>query len=157
VMRTDDEIIAHIDAVSGSDFFGTQTGDLIVRLPFDKAKQFLKPEATSDGWEISPRDREAVLDEMKEYMDFAWGKANDCRGLSAGRSLDHMRAWLWLAGEDGFLGALRIDDYSHYGKPQLRAICERYDWDWESLDNGEWVNVEGGATTEPFSALEEID
>ena len=30
------------------------------------------------------------------------------------------------------------------GKPQLAAICEHYGVDWRSLDDGQWVNDEGG-------------
>ena len=103
--RTDEEILARIEAVKADDWIGAQTSDLIVRLPFEKARPYLKPEAKAEDWKIAPRDRDALLAEMLDYMTFAWDKANNGRGLSAGRSMDHYSAWTWLAGDD--LGDLR--------------------------------------------------
>jgi hypothetical protein len=84
---------------------------------------------------------------MHDYMSFAWDKANNCRGLSAGRSIDHMKAWLWLLGESEM--AAKIAHFSHYGKPQLRAICERFGWDWRAWDDGEWRNNEDDDGVKP--------
>ena len=139
-MRTDDEVIARVHEVakSGRDWLGTEQSDLIVRLPFDAAKPFLNEKATSEDWTVQPRDRESVLAEAKEYMSFAWDKANNCRGISAGRSMSHYSAWMWLIGED--FGDLT--DYEHYGKPQLKAICDRFGWDSSQWDDGIRVNSE---------------
>lgn len=131
-MRTDEEILARIEAVKNEDFFGAQTGDLLIRLSFEKAKPYLKPEVTADQWKVVPRDRDKVLVEMLDYMPFAWGKANDGRGLSAGRSMDHYMAWTWLAGDD--LGDLRR--YNYYGKDNLVLICKHYGWDAGQWDDG---------------------
>lgn len=139
-MRTFDEIVSRCKAVESDDWMGTQRGDLIAYLPFDHAKPFLKEGASAVDWKPREISDAAVLAELKGYMDFAWGKANDCRGLSAGRSLDHMKAWLWLLGDDAM--AVAIEDYSHYGKPQLRAICEKYEITWRPLDDGMWRNNE---------------
>ena len=73
-------------------------------------------------------------------MGFAWDKANNRRGLSSGRSIDHMRTWLWLDGKDDL--AEQIEDYEYYGKPQLVAVCNEYGIDWKQYDDGEWVNNE---------------
>ena len=73
-------------------------------------------------------------------MAFAWEKANHRRGISAGRSLDHMSAWLWLLGHDEAADAML--DHDHYGKPRLRAICEAFGWDWRQWDDGRWTNEE---------------
>jgi len=43
--------------------------------------------------------------------------------LSEKRSIMHYIAWLWLLGENEFDNLM--DDYSNYGKPQLRKI-EKY-------------------------------
>ena len=131
-MRTDDEILARIEEVKADDFMGWQTADLIVRLPFEKAKPYLKPKVKAEEWKISPRDRDALLAEMLDYMPFAWEKANEERGLSAGRSMDHYSAWTWLAGDD--LGDLR--EYNHYGKDNLCRICKHYGWDASQWDDG---------------------
>jgi hypothetical protein len=80
---------------------------------------------------------------MLEYMPFAWDKANDMRGLSAGRSVQHFVGWTWLAGDDE-LSAWCDDNsnYQHYGKEILVRICEHYGWDWRQWDDG--VRTNGG-------------
>lgn len=135
--RTQQEILDRIEEIREDDFFGFQTGDLICFLTFDNAKKRLNEGVTSEEWaqKINPANC------IKDYMPFAWDKANNCRGLSAGRSIEHMKAWLWLDGKDALVG--QMDDlYQYYGKPCLRAICEEYGIDWKSLDNNEWVNSE---------------
>lgn len=135
-MRTDDEILSRIEVVKENDWMGTQIGDLIVRLPFDKARPYLKPEVTEADWKPASRDRDALLAQMLDYMPFAWEKANNERGLSAGRSMDHYSAWVWLAGDD--LGDLL--EYEFYGKENLRRICQQYGWDADQWDDGRRVN-----------------
>lgn len=137
-MRTDDEIISRIEALKEADFFGFSTDDLIVRLPFDKAKPYLTDKAMSDNWKIFPRDRDSLVAEMKAYMPFAWDKANNFRGLSAGRSMAHYASWVWLAGDD--LGDL--EKYDCYGKDNLVAICEHYGFDHAQWDDGVRANSE---------------
>ena len=143
-MRTEQEIIDRIrflDKEDYRDFLGTQQTDLINYLSFDAAMDagFLKESATGDDWYQLPQDCESVREQISGYMDFAWDKANNCRGISAGRSLDHMKAWVWMLGHD----TTPLEDYTHYGKPQLRAICEHFNMDWRQWDDGEWCNYEG--------------
>ena len=138
-MRTDEEIVARIEARKAEDFSGFETTDLLIRLPFEAALPYLNVKtkaAGSEKWKQAPRDREAVLKEMLEYMPFAWEKANDCRGLSAGRTMNHYMAWVWLAGDD--LGDLT--DYQYYGKDNLVKICNHYGWDSSQWDDGERTN-----------------
>ena len=145
--RTPDEIVSRVKELQGSlnDFLGFETSDLLGYLPFSAAKPFLKESATESDWTVRPSDRETILKEAEDYMSFAWDKANNGRGISASRSLSHYKAWLWMAGEDDFLHrAHELEDYSHYGKPQLRAICEHFGWDWRRLDDGRWANDSEG-------------
>ena len=138
-MRTDEEILARIEARQPEDFFGFEITDLLIRLPFEKAAPYLSDEARAAGgaeWKVQPRDRESVLKEMLEYMSFAWDKANNCRGLSAGRSMCHYMAWVWLVGDD--LGDLT--EYEFYGKDNLVKICQHYGWDSSQWDDGERTN-----------------
>jgi len=138
--RTDAEIIARIEAVKEQGWMGTQTGDLVSALGWDAAKPFLKDDARPEDW---AEKRPVPSEEIAAYMPFAWGKANDCRGLSAGRSIGHMRAWLWLDGKDELCA--RMDNlYDFYGKPCLAVICNEYGIDWRGLDDGEWRNDESG-------------
>ena len=72
-------------------------------------------------------------------MEFAWDKANNCRGISASRSIDHYSVWIWLLGDEDKLSDIR--DYEYYGKPQLVEICELYGWDHSKWDDGVRTNV----------------
>lgn len=138
-MRTNQEILDRIEERKDIDVFGFETSDLIARLDFELAKEFLNPEhrdGLKEQWEPLPRDRESILAQMLDYMPFAWGKANDERGLSASRSMFHYMAWVWLAGDD--LGELT--DYEFYGKDNLVKICEHYGWDHTRWDDGVRTN-----------------
>jgi len=132
-MRTDDEIIERVRSIKDRDFFGFEIGDLVSCLPFDKAKEFLNADAKEEDWgEVYAHDRESMLKQMLDYMPFAWKKANNGRGLSAGRSMAHYNAWIWLAGDD--LGDM--SDYQFYGKDNLVKICDHYGWDAKQWDDG---------------------
>lgn len=139
-MRTDKEIIDRIAEVESEDWLGTQRNELVCRLPFDKAKQWLRSAVTETEWRplVKARDRETILSEMLNYMPFAWEKANNCRGISASRSMEHYSAWIWLLGDD--LGDL--SDYQYYGKDNLVAICNKYGWNSSQWDDGVRVNSE---------------
>lgn len=142
IVRTQEEILQRIEDRKDDDFFGFETGDYVDFLTFENAKPFLKEGVTKSQWEKKyNRPLTDPVKEIKDYMEFAWDKANNCRGLSAGRSLNHMVAWLWLAGEDEFLKEHNnLEDYEFYGKPQLIAICEKYNIDWKQYDNGVRTN-----------------
>ena len=134
--RTDDEIISRINVVADRDFFGFEVSDLVVRLEYEKAKQFIPTDVIQKDWEVVSREPADVISMMRDYMPFAWEKANDCRGLSAGRSLSHYSAWIWLAGDD--LGDLL--EYEFYGKDKLVLICNHYGWDSSEWDDGVRTN-----------------
>lgn len=146
--KSAEEILAEIKRLEDSDLFGFSTGDLIQALPFEAAKPFLKEGVTADQW-VQSTDPEA---EIRSYMSFAWDKANNCRGLSAGRSVNHMEAWLWLAGKDEL--SKRLEDvYEFYGKPCLVLVCKEYGIDWSKLDDGNWTNDEDDGGMSAESAL----
>ena len=134
--RTDDEIISRINVVTDRDFFGFEVSDLVVRLEYEKAKQFIPTDVIQKDWEVVSREPADVISMMHDYMPFAWEKANDGRGISAGRSLSHYSAWIWLAGDD--LGDLL--EYEFYGKDKLVLICNHYGWDSSEWDDGVRTN-----------------
>ena len=138
-MRTQEEIVKRISERKKNDMFGWEFDGYIRRLDYEHAKPFLKKIVRSGDWKpekINP------VEELKDYMPFAWEKANNCRGISAGRSLMHMVAWLWLDGQDEFLKKWNdLRDYEYYGKPQLIAICELYGIDWKQYDDGVRTNI----------------
>ena len=138
-MRTQEEIVKRIKERKKNDMFGWEIGEYIDCLDYEQAKPFLRKEVEKEDWKP---ERINPIKEIKDYMPFAWEKANGCRGISASRSLRHMAAWLWLDGKDEFLKKWNdLRDYEYYGKPQLIAICELYGIDWKQSDDGVRTNV----------------
>jgi len=90
-----------------------------------------KPEYKSKCPELT---KENVIKSMKDYMSFAWEKANDKRGISANRSIDHFKGWLWLLGDEEGIEYLKAN-YVPYGKPGLAYICKKYGC--KNEDNGD--------------------
>lgn len=128
-MRTQEQIIERMKDIEKADFFGFGQEVLIGFLDFQHAKPFLNDTATEEKWnEAGDRNptEENVKKEMADYMTFAWGKAKDHRGLSAGRSIEKMKAYVWLLENDALLEKIETIDYSQYGAPKLAAICREY-------------------------------
>lgn len=129
-IRTQDEVVARMHETRKSDMLGFTAEVLAPYLDVDRVRPFCKPEADLADWKASPLTRESILDEMKDYMSFAWEKAINHRGISASRSVEKMRAWLWLLGDDEAVTFAADDDhYPQYGAPVLLYICERYGFD----------------------------
>jgi len=143
-MRTQKEIIERAIDRQPDDFLGFEWEQYLRALTAESMETLrgtlLEDDADLSGWEPDLVDNESVLKECKDYMSFAWGKANNCRGISANRSIMHYQAWLWLLGEDQF-DAL-FDDYEFYGKPQLEKICTFLQIDPKQWDDNIRSNVE---------------
>jgi hypothetical protein len=139
--RTQEEIVARIREIQPVDFFGWEATDLLAYLSFELAKPFLKDDATAEEWAEAdkPFTRESVVAEIVEYMPFAWDKANDQRGISANRSISHMRAWTWLL-NDGTYEKMEALEYQHYRKEKLISFCESMGLDWKQWYDGERTN-----------------
>ena len=134
-MRTQEEIVARIKEREKADLFGFEWQEYLMALSYDNAKPYLKPEYDGKDWKTSTENE--IRERAVEYMPFAWEKANDCRGISANRSIMHYTAWLWLLGID-YDGM--EDDYEFYGKPQLEKICNYLGLDSKKWDDGVRVN-----------------
>lgn len=120
--RSQDDIVNKIKkSIDKCDF---RCEVLINHLSFDKAKPFLRSEATEEKWHQITDINEAAQDFL-DYLNFGWDKAYDRRGLSASRSISKLSAWLWLLGRDD-LAELIIDDklYPPYGMPALVKVSE---------------------------------
>jgi len=80
--------------------------------------------------DVTVLDRDKIIEQMRDYMPFAVGKAENQRGISASRSLSHYVAWIWLAGDFDF--SKEIDENHNsagdgdYGLWILEKICEKY-------------------------------
>jgi hypothetical protein len=126
-VRTTDEIVVEYRKREGDDWFGFESSVFLAYLSADQFREFAKPDADLSDWEAAPLSREAVIGQMRDYMDFAWEKATGHRGISSGRSVQKYGAWLWIL-KDAELVAFAADDdnYPQYGAPILAAICEKY-------------------------------
>lgn len=120
-MRTQDEIIARIEERKNCDPLGFEVPHYIYYLDYEHAKPYLKDNVTAESWAESIETND-VHELMKEYMEFAWEKAFNGRGISAGRSISHYIAWLWIAGDNELYN--EIENYENYGIPQLIQICK---------------------------------
>ncbi len=144
-MKTPAEIVVELKRIANgevSDFFGSRAGDLVEHLEFEQAREFLKPEGTAEEWKAKPLTREGVEAEMREYLSFAWDKANNCRGLSASRSMDHFSTWLWMIGDPELTSGFDAIEYEHYGKEKLIYISEKVGFDWKEVDDNIRTNGE---------------
>lgn len=123
--HTQEEIVARVEEVGISDMFGAHRNELISALDFEHAKDFLKEGVTEEGWKKLDllTSVEDVVKVAKEYLEFAVEKAGDHRGLSASRSVDHYRGWVWLAAPESY-EKLDQAGFENYGAPQLKAAAE---------------------------------
>lgn len=141
-MKTQEQLVERIGARKQEDLFGFEWQEYLRGLDFAHARPFLKDDAKEANWHDAPITDEGLAAKMLEYMPFAWDKANNCRGISASRSVMHYVAWLWMAGEEDLAAWCDDDDnYEHYGKPVLIHICEHFGWDWEQWDDGVRTNT----------------
>lgn len=122
VTHTPDEIVARIKEVAPRDFFGAETTRLLRALPWEHAAPLLTDEARlayekgEENWQVKTHPAQAIL----KYLPFAMDKACNHRGLSANRSISHMRGLTWLLGQDD---EINWDNYENYGAPILKQIA----------------------------------
>lgn len=138
--RTDQEIIDRIKVVTPTDWLGVMQAELVGYLSYEAARPFVKDTVSEELW-----NEQRTLDPMKaarDYLGFAWDKANSCRGLSAGRSLDHLSVHLWMAGYDELVSTHFNGRWNFYGKPQLVIASILCNFPWTNCDDSRWVNSE---------------
>lgn len=68
-------------------------------------------------------DADHIVASVRHYMAFAWGKVRNHRGLSAGRSVEKVGAWLWLLGHDPCDIYDTDEDWGQYGAGCLARAC----------------------------------
>lgn len=142
-MRTQQEILDRIRAVATTDILGFEWQQYLPALTSESAEALrgtlLKADADLSEWKPDLLTDDDARKCAIDYMPFAWEKANGCRGISAGRSLGHYRAWLWLLGAEGFDDIL---DYQFYGKDELVRICKYLGLEAAKWDDGRRVNTD---------------
>ncbi len=114
------------------DVFGFGVDDLVEVLPFETAEEylaesFLGKENAAEEWEaLRLKTDDDVRDKMLDYLSFAWDKADDCRSLSADRSIRHFAAWAWLIDDELYnkIEDMYENDYIPYGTPILTYLSK---------------------------------
>lgn len=133
-LRTQDEISKKYKEVTDEEcFFEFRKEVLLDYLSFENAKPYLNKsyveevESGKKVWDIITNIEETLQDFL-DYMNFAWGKAEDERGISATRSVQKLEMWLWLLGREDLAKIIRDDSlYNPYGAPALIAVCNKLD------------------------------
>ena len=126
-MRTAEQIIEYYEKMKNEDFLGVIASDLFIHLQFEDVKPYLNEIATKESWEYIEPTEKYLKSAIISYLPFAFQKANNQRGISASRSIQHFQTWLWLL-EDQELFDFVSDSYNYepYGLPMLNKIQEKY-------------------------------
>jgi len=136
-MRTEQEICEYYRNHSKDDMLGFEGEVLLPYLSKDLVREFVKPDADLSAWIQMEFSEKAVLEEMKNYVEFAWTKVINHRGISARRSVEKMSMWLYILEDDEMMEFCRDEaNYQNYGAPVLKKICEKYGF---SIPEGEDV------------------
>lgn len=154
IIRSEEEIINYYKEDTGFEF----RADVLQFLPFEKVKHLFKEEyikKVESGEEQYLQKSDPLL-KAREYIEFAWSKANTRRGLSSSRSISHFINWFWLIDEDFYQKLRKLEDESYcpYGKPILVIVSEKLGIDWKKFDDGRWCEDEDGEDW-PFEKIEE--
>lgn len=64
----------------------------------------------------------AILEDLKTDLDFAFEKALDKRGLSAGMMYEVIKMWMWVLDDP----LQYCEDYAQYGLPFLKKVALEY-------------------------------
>lgn len=133
IKRTQEEIIERIERVRSTDLFGAEVGNFLSALDYEHAKPFLVDGLDEETFNAAVADT-SPLKMAREYLEFAVEKAVGHRGLSAVRSLDNYRAWVWLLAPDRF-DEFEALPYRSYGAPALAAAATMlgFEGEWERL------------------------
>ena len=144
-MRTQDEILVRISEVRGEDILGFQSEVLKFSLTYENVQPFLKQDHELDEelWSSFVND-DVLLADMKDYMGFALEKAHSHRGISASRSVDKMKSYLWLLDNPPVYREFIEAGYAQYGVPQLMVVCKAYDIDVPEYMQSEIANMAQG-------------
>lgn len=127
VVRSQDEIAARAEAAD--DLFGWAQDVLLPHLDYEHAKPLLKDGVTADEWADYTAGEGPLATAITSYYQFALGKIEDQRGISAERSVIKLREMAWLAGRDDVVAAMDAAPYPEYGAPKVAAFAAGFGLD----------------------------
>lgn len=134
VLKTQEELAKKFEQITEEakgKIFDFRLEVLMPYMEFETAKPFLKQEAIDlvtsgvEPWEYGKNDIKAIIKEFLDYMQYAWGKAMNQRGISAVRSIQKLSVWLWMLGREDLEDIIDADNlYNPYGAPALVLVCD---------------------------------
>lgn len=124
--RTQEEITKRIRDVQEDDFLGFRTTVLLMQLDYEHARPWLKDRTNEQEWEENLRDYRSLPEQAATYLDFAWDKARNHRGISASRSVTKLTEWAWLMEREDVIADMEGAIYENYGVPKLFAFAKGF-------------------------------
>jgi hypothetical protein len=121
--RSEAEVVMRLRQ-NHDDFLGFKREVLADHLSVEALREFATKDSDLSDWRPRSLDLEPVMTELGDYMEFAWGKVADHRGISANRSVDKVGEYVWLLGLDDLLAEMEAADYPQYGAPKLAVVCQ---------------------------------
>jgi hypothetical protein len=82
-----------------------------------------EPKANASPPEPSAWTEQEVKKQLASDLDFAFEKALNKRGISAGFMNDVIKMWMWVLEDD----LQHMEEYAQYGLPLLKAVALKYD------------------------------
>lgn len=125
VTRTPAEILARIEGAE-DDLFGWVPEVLVPYLDLESARPLLKDAVTAQDWAEYAKTPAAVEADARDYYEFALGKIENKRGISAERSVIKLREYAWLMGRDDVVAAMDEAPYPQYGAPKVAVFGKAF-------------------------------
>ena len=130
-MRTQEEIEALRKEVRADDFMGILTYTLNACAKILDTHSAVAAEAE-------------FRQQIYEIIPWAWRQANECKELEVIKGIQRMYVYLWMLEIDI---AEQLMQISHYGKPQLKVVCEHFGIEWQGMHDGK-ISTDGREFTE---------
>lgn len=130
-LRRQGEILNKIYGIARDDLLGFRREVLTSSLAFEYALPFLVEGVTAATWaEQSLTDPAELFEAAVEYYEFALGKIQGHRGISAERSVQKLTEYAWLLCRDDVVSAMEEADYPQYGAPKVTAFAAGFGLPW---------------------------
>ena len=134
--RSESEILERLKGIEAEGGFLNFAPEVLREaLGFEWCKAHGGTKEDAEPWESW--DGKTLEEAARSYLEFAYDKATDHRGISANRSVDKMREFAWLLGRDDVVEAMDAAEYVQYGAPKLKACADGLGWDFPDDNDNE--------------------
>lgn len=125
-----DEVKFKYESIKAQDFLGFSAEAYLPFMNWEDAKEYYKEEFRQkvDSGEIKYTNViiEEAAQDFLDYMNFAWDKAQNMRGISASRSIEKLSAMLYCMNRADLAEEIQREElYNPYGAPALINICKK--------------------------------